>query len=467
VKPLISSFRFWAERVSGRFWKAELRAGIPRIGVFGAALATILVSSLPQEAQAQLLEQYLPANVTGYGSVSGVPVLARQRPEFDPAGIRYGTVVIHPEASTGVGYNSNVTGTSGGAGGVSINTTAAVIASSDWSLGSLTAFANVENTEYPNLSNQSTTDWSVGGAGAYQVDRDTLLVAASHLSSYQQQTSLAALTLTTQPVPFTVDDFRLGYTFRFGRVTLTPNVEMSIWRFGNGEFQGITVDQTYRNYNQLQGGVTGTYELTQEIKAVGVVRGFNSHYVTPQAGQPSRDSTSLQILGGLNYSTNAVWQYQALVGFEQRNYAASQYPSHTAPLIEGTVIWSPTGLTTVTGLIRREIEDAANVPQVSYVYTLGKLSVDHEYLRYIRLNGYVQAQNAEYQQNGGSQTIASVGGGATWLINRTLRASLTYDFSNSQSSNTGTNVGTVGTVGTIGTGNYNVQTVLLSLRFGL
>ena len=444
-----------------RFGIATVRAGRRVFGGrnFGVVLTIVLGSVLSQEAQAQLLEQYLPANVTGYGSVSGVPVLARRRPEFDPLGIRYGTVLIHPEVSTGVGYNSNVTGTSGGTGAVSINTTAAVIASSDWSLGSLTAFANVEDTEYPNLSSQSTTDWSVGGAGAYQVDRDTLLVAASHLSSYQQQTSLAASTLTSQPVPFTVDDFRLGYTFRFGRVTLTPNVQMSIWRFGNGQFEGTTISQSYRNYNQLQGGVTGTYELTEEIKAVGVVRGFNSHYVTPQAGQPSRDSTSLQILGGLNYSTNAVWQYQALVGLEQRNYAASQYPSHTAPLIEGTVIWSPTGLTTVTGLVRREIEDAANVPQISYVYTLGRLSVDHEYLRYIRLNGYIQAQNADYQQNGGSQTIASIGGGATWLINRQLRTSLTYDFSNNQSSNIGS--------GIIGTGNYNVQTVLLSLRFGL
>lgn len=442
-----------------RFGIATVRADRRVFGGrnFGVVLTVVLGSVLSQEAQAQLLEQYLPANVTGYGSVSGVPVLARRRPEFDPLGIRYGTVLIHPEVSTGVGYNSNVTGTSGGTGAVSINTTAAVIASSDWSRGSLTAFANVEDTEYPNLSSQSTTDWSVGGAGAYQVDRDTLLVAASHLSSYQQQTSLAASTLTSQPVPFTVDDFRLGYTFRFGRVTLTPNVQMSIWRFGDGEFQGAPISQSYRNYNQLQGGTTGTYELTQEIKAVGVVRGFNSHYVTPQAGQPSRDSTSLQVLGGLNYSTNAVWQYQALVGFEQRNYAASQYKSHIAPLIEATVIWSPTGLTTVTGLIRRQIEDSADVPSVSYVYTLGRLSVDHEYLRYIRLNGYVQAQNADYQQNGGSQTIASVGGGATWLINRQLRASLTYDFSNDQSSNTGSSI----------TGNYNVQTVLLSLRFGL
>ena len=42
-------------------------------------------------------------------------------------------------------------------------------------------------------------------------------------------------------------------------------------------------------------------------------------------------------------------------------------------------MWTPTELTTVTGSLRRSIEDAADTTVVGYDYTGGEIGIDHKY----------------------------------------------------------------------------------------
>ena len=45
---------------------------------------------------------------------------------------------------------------------------------------------------------------------------------------------------------------------------------------------------------------------------------------------------------------DAVWRYRLLLGWEQREFAATAYATHGAPVAEGELIWSPSGMDTVT-----------------------------------------------------------------------------------------------------------------------
>src|ERR1700748_2869795 len=62
------------------------------------------------ELRAELLSDYFPAGVPGYGTAPGVTVSSRERPNFDPAGLREGSFVLHPQIEEGIGYDSNVFG---------------------------------------------------------------------------------------------------------------------------------------------------------------------------------------------------------------------------------------------------------------------------------------------------------------------------------------------------------------------
>jgi hypothetical protein len=181
-------------------------------------------------------------------------------------------------------------------------------------------------------------------------------------------------------------------------------------------------------------------------------------------GKPTNSSKSFLALGGIDYQASGIWRYRLLVGIETRTFDSSRFSTHTAPIVEGSVIWTPTGLTTVTGLVSRTIEDPASAGTGSYTYTRAGLVVDHEYLRNVLLQGRIGFEAAEYLNGGGTQTNITVGAGVKWLLNRNVRLSLDYLYTSQQ----GTATGVAGTPA-FGTfqGSFVRNVALLTLRLAL
>ena len=60
--------------------------------------------------RAELLSEFFPDGVPGYGTAPGVTVASRARPEYDPQGVRVDSFVVRPRMEEGFGYDSNVLG---------------------------------------------------------------------------------------------------------------------------------------------------------------------------------------------------------------------------------------------------------------------------------------------------------------------------------------------------------------------
>ncbi len=204
--------------------------------------------------------------------------------------------------------------------------------------------------------------------------------------------------------------------------------------------------------------VTTRYELTPQRNLLVVIRALGSDYVAPQPGQPTRNSTGYQALFGFGDDSDAVWRYRVLVGWEVRDFAASQFGSHQAPVAEGELIWSPSGLTTVAATLTRSIEDAAQEDVAGYTYTSARLTLDHEYRRDVLLRLSAGVQRADFLQGGGQADGFTVGAGVTWLLNRHMRLSADYGFTDQRS----TSNPTLPTAGS-----YTRSIGLLTLRFAL
>ena len=115
-------------------------------------------------------------------------------------------------------------------------------------------------------------------------------------------------------------------------------------------------------------------------------------------------------------------------------------------------------MTTITAALTRSMEDAAQETVAGYTYTSARLVMDHEYLSNVLLQASVGVQRADFLQGGGHQTGFSAGAGATWLINRHLRLSATYDFTDQRGNNS---------LAPLTTGNYTRSVGLLTLRLGM
>jgi hypothetical protein len=433
----------------------------------GAAWGGLLCATMllwPKASMAQSIDYYFPQGSYGYDQQLGVTVQTRAHPLYEPLGVQIGGFNVHPSVDESLFYNSNVTGVPG-SGSWGSRTSAAVSAGSDWTRNSVGASIGVDHFQYFSLPSDSYTNWSIGLGAGYTIADSQLLAAYSHQSYYQLGTAIGKARSVT-PVLNQTDSAGLQYTFNFGRISITPNLGVSAYRFGPTTSLGVTFNQDNLNYNSFAAGVTGRYALDEQSGLLAIMRVMDFTYLTRLAGQPSNDSKTVQLLTGIDYQPEGVWRYRLLGGVEVRKFSASQYATRIAPDVEASVIWSPTGLTTLSLTLASSIQAPQIVGTSGYILSQGNLVVDHELLRNVLLHGHGGIQHAEYLQAGSqtSQTQFSGGAGVTWLINRAVRLSLDYGYT----SITGGNVsGSLVNPETLTIGNYNQSLLSLTLHLAL
>jgi hypothetical protein len=432
------------------------------IGLLLLSSTVLTVAAHAQPADRYLLDRYFPVGVPGYATEPGVTVRTRARPEYESQGVRAGSFVIRPEASESIGYNDNVLASATDRkGSMVVDTQAALSAASDWGRNSLGGALTVQNLTYPSASNQNQTTWSAALGGTYEIGRDQIQVGASYLSAYQTPSAIGASNGISQPAAFDLVNARVAYVAPFGRFALVPSVEFTQLTFAPAVIGSSTVSQSFQNRDNLVGAVQGRYEFAPLYNGIVEVRGIGTNFTSKTATQPTHNSNGAAVLAGIDYTSSSVWRYRVLVGYELREYEASEFKSRSSPIAEAGVVWNPTGLTTVTGRFIRTLEDTGDQFVSGYTYTSAQLVVDHEYLRNVLLRGYIGYQNAAYNSTDASQNFYLAGASVSWLLNRNLRLGVSYDFINQSGVTNGT------TNSPVTGGTYNQNIGLVSLRFQL
>lgn len=390
----------------------------------GLALSVIAAGVLASPARSQLLEDFVPTNLSGADIDPGVTVRSRLRPEYDAPGVRLGSVTTRAELVELFGYDDNVLGTSRGPGSLVIRTRAAVQAATSWTRNNLALGASVDDNRFLNLPQQSYTNARAGGEWSYDFGQDRLTASYQHLEQNQLPNSVSTIALL-RPLPYRTDEARVSYRALLGRWILEPSFTADFIRFGRGSnLNGTTQDNRLLDRNTQTATLGAAYEFAPQRSGVLVVSATSAQY---KRGRARPDFYDLSVLGGLDYNTTGVLRYRLLIGYQVREFVNAAFQSRTAPVAEGTVVWTPTGLTTVTASVLRRIEEANEFVDVGYTLTRGRIIVDHEYLRNVLLQGRASVEQADYQQDG-SRSLFSAGASATWLLNRNMRLSLSYDF---------------------------------------
>ncbi len=436
------------------------------------ATATLagLLAFQGQAARAQLLDQLINPNVSGVQVEPGVTVLSRLRPDYDYGGIRVGSVLLRSDYSEAAGYDDNLLGTSKGRGSSFVESRVNLGAATDLSRYGAAVRLNVNDDRYLDQPRQSETNWTASAGGFYELGRDTVSLDYSHANLNQTPRDLDTPQLD-KTIAYRIDTVQAGYRITFNRLTLRPVLAVQVYDFDNGTVAGQPYLQRFRNRVVAAPAVTASYEFSPGRTAVLVVRGLDATYTNRPAGTPVRNFNDESVLAGLDFASGGLWRFRLLAGYEIRNFVSSRVKNIQAPIVEATVIYTPTGLTTLTGIAARRIQDSADETTVGFTETSARFSVDHEYYRNVLLRAQGGVFLDEYN-GGGSQSLVSAGVGATWLLNRALRLSATYDFTARLSngggvvSTTPTTLNTTGIGANIGSG-YSDNRYLLQLGISL
>jgi hypothetical protein len=390
------------------------------------ASAGLLLCASAVGARAQILENYLPAQVLQTNTFLEQPL-----PDFVSPGVRAGSFILRPQASESIGYDSNVLGVAHGAGSPRFDTSASLSAGSDWSRDALSTYFNVDNVQTPSVNNASYTDYTASVYGALDIGNDKATGSYTYLQYALLPGDVGSLGLT-QVLPVTSNDLRGEYDAQFARVTIIPNIDISTFRYNTNGQNSAGQIYVYYNANIYTPSLSARYELAPQRDLVFVVRGSSAQYETKQPGFPGRNYIDLQFLAGIDFAASAVFRYRALVGYETRSYASSQISNGSAPIVEASAIWTPSRLTTVNAVVSHHIENALETEVYNYTYTDLRVSVDHELRRNVLIEGYGDVEEANYSQQGGNQTILGGGASIAWLLNRNVRLRASVDLTDAK-----------------------------------
>jgi len=423
-----------------------------------AGYALVLVAALSCGASAQVLDEYFPVVSWDDEAFQLDTVQSHNLSEFDNKGIQLGSFVIRPSLEESFGLDDNILGSPIRLASPEVRTQVAINAATDWDSNGLFANLTANDVRYLTQPQQSYTDWTASVGGSYDIGRDKATLVYSHLSLNLPPSEIDN-EVAGVPIPYDVDDVHASYLADLGRFSLKPELGFTSYRFDTVVVNGLNAGSQYGDRDVFSGGLTAAYEFDTGRRFVVALRGSYSAFETTN-GQPLRNNTGLTALTGLDYTANALVRYRILVGVAQRIYDSSAYQTITAPVVEGSVIWTPQRVTTVTGTVIRRIEDAIDASSVGYTYTQADLVVDHEVRRDLLLQGRMGAQIADYSQNGGTQTIYTFGGRVEWYLNRVAKLTCDYSFSVGRNQDPAAE-------NTIEQGAYNRNVIMVGVRLQL
>lgn len=349
-------------------------------------------TSPAQQARAQLLQRRQLLNGEPTNGEEAIPVvLLRKRPvaELDPyeqLGIRAGAFLLRPAIETVTGYDSNPARVSNARGSAFVSTAGELSARSDWQRHELNADIRGSYTAYEATpeENRPFLDARVGGrvdvTSQTRIDLEgRYRVSTDNPGSPNIQAGLAELPI------FTTIGGSAGVGHRWNRFELAVKGSAERTEYANSVLtDGTIVSNAGRNYDQYGTQVRASYELTPAVKPFVQVDADTRIYDLPiDAGGVPRDSDGIAGRAGTTFDMSTILTGEISLGYLTRVYKDPTLPNLEGLLLDASLIWIPTGLTTVK-FNARTTADESTLAGVSGVLSRNvSLQVDHAFRRWL------------------------------------------------------------------------------------
>lgn len=345
-------------------------------------------------------------------TVAVVPTIATKlRPKvedapFAPVGIGLGDVRLRPSLEAGAGYDSNPNRvTTPLRGSTELRTDGALNIQSEWSRHELKGDLRLGYADYPSVSTANRPDGAGTLTGRVDITRDTQIdLGARYTLDTQRPGSpelpagTAGTTITNRPITFS-SGATLGGTQRFNRLELSVKGTFDRTINQNAtQSDGSIIDLAANNFNAY--GVTGraAYELSPKLKPFVEVTGDMRRYdrLTDVNGF-ARSSNGMSAKAGAAYQVTSLITGEASAGYGERKYEDARLSNLKGPLVDASLIYTPTPLTTVTLRGTTSFDETTVVGSSGAVVRRITLQVSHALLRNVTITALGTFQDTNYR----------------------------------------------------------------------
>lgn len=334
-----------------------------------------------------------PQPVTGAFSPTPGTLVRRPKPPpdlepFEPVGIRAGSFLLKPAIEVTGGYDSNPERSLSGKGSALMVVAPELSVKSLWSRHELRGELRSSYTTYsesmtPSLDRPFVDARVFGRVDVHhdtKVDLETrFLLSTDNPGSPNLQAGLAKLPI------FTTVGGTAGVTQTFNRFEVALKGSVDRTAYSDSELtDGTTASNEDRNYVQYGSTLRGSYELTPGVKPfveVGVDR--RVHDSALNCFCELRDSRGNTVKAGSTFELSRLLTGEFSIGYLNRSYDDNTLPELNGLLIDGSLIWTVSGLTTARFTARTTV-DETTISGVSGIFRrdLG-VQVDHAFRHWL------------------------------------------------------------------------------------
>lgn len=364
----------------------------------------------------------------------GETVLNRQRPEYDPVGVRLGSFMLYPEAGLQQSYNSNVFATSTNEQSDFITAfEPSLDLRSNWNNHALNLHADSRVVRYWDFTDEDYEDYTLSADGRIDVLRDLRLFAGAGYQILHEPRSSPDNQGGTEPTEYSVTGANLGVEKDFNRLSFRLDGKTERYEYDSvRNSAGTVLDQSGRDRDQHEVGLRTGYEIAP-LRKVYLLTTYNVREYDNLTSGFNRDSDGYLIGVGTQYDLTGLIFLDAYAGYRRQDYSDSRLSQMDGWASGIKVTWNMTPLTTVTGTLDRDIQETTLANSSGYFQTKAELRADHELLRNLILTASIGYQNDDFQGISRDDDYTLAGLGAKYLINRNFTLSGGYGYRSRES----------------------------------
>jgi hypothetical protein len=323
------------------------------------------------------------------GTVEQQTVTARQRPEYDPVGIRLGSFFFLPSLGVGESYDNNVFATESDVKNDYITVVSPrLLLKSDWGRHELHARATGDFGLYKSFTSENYNDYTAETGGRLDVAHDQALSGSASYAHLHEDRSSPDDVGGTDPTTYERAGLNARYAHKFNRLGAALEARGDHLSFNNVPlFGGGTLDSSDRDRFETEGAVRVSYNFiptTSVFTRAAYNRDIYDH--TPDQNGFDRDSQGYRVDLGLNIDVTELLKLEASLGYLNQSYDDSRLESVSDPAGTLLATWNITRLTTLKANMQRTVTPTTLSGASAEVDTGGFVSLDHELLRNLILS---------------------------------------------------------------------------------
>lgn len=347
---------------------------------------------------------------------------------FAPLGIRTGSFLLFPSVDFSTGYTTNTTDTKGGSGGAFAIVAPQLLLQSDWSRheatvsmrGSYETYSNgtedVPDADVEaNLRLDFADRWNADFRTAYHYGRESL----------SDPDLPAGLTKGPDTYDYAGSAALSG---AFGRSLFTIEASANRSLYGDGKSGGMRVDQSDRDNTVHAGRLRLGYEVTRTF--VPFIEGVLSNRLYDQRKDDSgivRSSHGDGLRAGIAFDRSPVSSGEIAIGYLRETFDDASLETLSAFTVDGSLVWSPSRLTTVTTDLFTSINPTTDAGSSGSVIYDGGVNLAYAWRANVILDGAAGVTYEGFQGTHQVDWTYRFGFGATWRINREAQLALGYE----------------------------------------